>query len=152
MLKSRLSLALLVLVAVPFYAINAQFGEKHPYYLHALADLRTARWLIEHRPGDFAVQAREEGAIKEIDAAIREVKEAAIWDGKDIRDHVGVDARPEYGGRLRQALDLLRKVHHDVDREEDDPLLRGLKGRALQHIDEAAHQTEGALVDLEHHR
>ncbi|MEH2129414.1 MAG: hypothetical protein V7K86_01855, partial [Nostoc sp.] len=33
----------------------ADLPGKHPYYLHALTDLRTARWLLEHRPGDAAV-------------------------------------------------------------------------------------------------
>jgi hypothetical protein len=150
--KPRLAVALLTLLTLPACAGHADQPGRHPYYLHALADLRTARWLIEHRPGDTAVATHEAEAIGAIDAALREVKEAAIWDGKDVRDHVAVDAPPDYSGRLHQALDLLRKVHHDVDREEDDPAARGLKNRALGHIDAAAHQTEAAIWDVEHRR
>ena len=53
-LRSPLLLTGLLLVAAPF-AANADLPGKHPFYLHALSDLRSARWLIEHRPGDAAV-------------------------------------------------------------------------------------------------
>ena len=151
-LKSRLLLSGLLLVAVPF-AANADMPGKHPYYLHALSDLRAARWLIEHRPGDAAVSGQEDVAITEIDKAIGEIKHAAIDDGKDIHDHPPVQGVPnEWGGRLHKALELLHKVHGDVAREEDDPMIRGLRDRAIHHIDEAAHATEHAIHDVEHGR
>jgi hypothetical protein len=74
---------LLVFLAVPF-AANADLPGKHPAYLHALGDLRTARWMLEHRPGDAAVSEHEDMAIMEIDKAIGEIKHAAIDDGMDI--------------------------------------------------------------------
>jgi hypothetical protein len=138
--------ALLVLLVLPF-AANADLPGKHPYYLHALTDLRAARWMLEHRPGDAAVSGQEDVGITEIDKAIGEIKRAAIDDGKDIHDHPGVDVPPDHPGRLHKALELLRKVHSDVDREEDDPMTKGLKGRATHHIDEAIHATERALKD-----
>ena len=52
----------------------------HPAYLHALTDLRAARWNLEHRPGDAAVSAQEDVAIVETDRAIQEAKTAAIVD------------------------------------------------------------------------
>jgi hypothetical protein len=78
------------LLLLPLMA-NADSPGKHPYYLHALADLRGARWMLEHRPGDAAVSGQEDVGITEIDAAIREIKRAAIDDGKDINDHPKVD-------------------------------------------------------------
>jgi len=133
------------------FAASADMPGKHPYYLHALTDLRAARWLIEHRPGDPAVSGQEDVAIAEIDKAIGEIKHAAIDDGKDIHDHQGVDAPNERPGRLHKALELLRKVHSDVAREEDDPMTRGLRDRAVGHIDAAIHATEHAIMDVEHH-
>ena len=53
-------------------------------------------------------------------------------------------------GRLHKALELLHKVHSDVAREEDDPMTRGLRDRAVGHIDAAIHATDGALADAEH--
>ena len=122
---------------------------RHPAYLHALTDLRAARWLIEHRPGDARVSADEDVAITRIDEAIREIKRAAIDDGKDIHDHPPVDAQLDNRGRLHRAEELLRKVHDDIAREEDDPLTRGLRDRAVRHVDEAMGATHHAIVDAE---
>jgi len=130
----------------------ADFPGQHPAYLHALSDLRAARWLLEHRPGSPAVSGHEDIAIQNIDAAIGEIKRAAVDDGKDLRDHPAVDLPNEHGGRLHRAVELLRKVHSDVNREEDDPVVRGLKHRALEHVDIALSETEGAIRDVERGR
>jgi hypothetical protein len=135
------------LLLVPLLA-NADLPGKHPYYLHALSDLRTARWMLEHRPGDAAVSANEDVAITEIDAAIREIKKAAIDDGKNVDDHPNVDVPGDRPGHLHKALELLRKVHSDVAREEDDPASKGLRDRAVGHIDGAIHATERAIGDV----
>jgi hypothetical protein len=89
-------------------------------------------------------------AVMEIDKAIGEIKHAAIDDGKDIHDHPPMDVAPDRPGRLHKALELLHKVHSDVAREEDDPATRGLRDRAIGHIDAATHQTEHAIFDVEH--
>ncbi len=139
---------LLLLLALPL-AANADLPGKHPYYLHALSDLRAARWMLEHRPGDAAVSGQEDVAITEIDKTIGEIKKAAIDDGKDIHDHPQVDVPADHPGRLHKSLELLRKVHSDIDREEDDPMTRGLKDRAVHHLDEAIHANEHAIRDVE---
>lgn len=138
---------LLLLLSLPF-AASADLPGNHPYYLHALSDLRGARWLLEHRPGDPAVSADEDVAISEIDAAIGEIKRASIDDGKDIHDHPPVDIPGDRPGRLHKALEVLHKVHSDVAREEDDPMTRGLRDRAVHHIDGAIHATEHAIGDV----
>jgi hypothetical protein len=150
-LRSPLLLSGLLLVAVPF-AANADLPGKHPFYLHALSDLRAARWLIEHRPGDAAVSGQEDVAVEEIDKAIGEIKHAAIDDGKDIHDHPPVQGPNDRPGRLHKALEILHKVHNDVAREEDDPMTRGLRDRAVSHIDGAMHATEHAISDVKHGR
>ena len=144
---SRSLLIGLMLSTLPLVA-SADLPGKHPHYLHALTDLRTARWMLEHRPGDAAVSGKEDVAITEIDAAINEIKKAAIDDGKDIHDHPKADAPNDRPGRLHKALELLRKTHEDVAREEDDPLTRGLRDRAVGHIDGAIHATEVAIRDV----
>jgi hypothetical protein len=136
------------LLALVSLAANADLPGKHPYYLHALSDLRAARWMLEHRPGDAAVSGQEDTAIVEIDAAIGEIKHAAIDDGKDIHDHPAVQGPNDRPGRLHKALELLRKVHSDVAREEDDPMVKGLRNRAVGHIDGAIHATELAVRDV----
>lgn len=135
------------LLLLPLFA-NADLPGKHPYYLHALSDLRSARWMLEHRSGDAAESANQDVAITEIDAAIREIKHAAIDDGKNVNDHPNVDAPADRPGHIHKALELLRKVHSDVAREEDDPGTRGLRNRAVGHIDAAIHATERAARDV----
>ena len=147
--NKRLLAGFLLALTLPV-AANADLPGKHPFYLHALTDLRAARWMEEHRPGDAAVSSHEDVAIAEIDAAIREIKKAAIDDGKNIADHPMQDVPKNRPGRLHKALELLHKVHADVAREEDDPMTRGLRDRAVGHIDAAIHATDGALADAEH--
>src|ERR1700742_1276085 len=144
----RNKLMLSGLLALVSLAANADLPGKHPYYLHALSDLRAARWMLEHRPGDAAVSGQEDVAITEIDAAIGEIKRAAIDDGKDLHDHPGVDGPNDRPGRLHKALELLQKVHSDVAREEADPMVKGLRNRAVGHIDGAIHATEAAVHDV----
>lgn len=133
-------------------AAHAEYPGNHPAYLHALADLRAARWLLAHRQGDWAVSVHEANAIGRVDRAIAEIRQAAIDDGKDIHDHVGVDDTGDYRGRLHRAADLLGRVRGDLNREEDNGYANGLKHRALHHVDEALNETRGAIWDVEHHR
>ena len=117
-----------------------QLPGAHPAYLHALSDLRGARALLYRQPGDSKVYADEDFAIQEIDAAIGELKRAAIDDGKSIEDHPKVDVQ-EHGSRLLRAIELLKTAHADVEREEDNPQLQGLKHRIVDHI---GHAIQGA--------
>lgn len=133
-------------------AAHADLPGKHPAYLHALSDLRAAYWLVDHRPGDAAVSAHEDVALQQIGAAVGEIKKAAIDDGKDLHDHPAIDVPKDKSGRLHRAAEILKKVHSDVNAEEDDPTVRGLKQRALEHIDAALHETDGAIWDVEHHK
>ena len=147
-MKKQHLLALLLSALMPL-AAYADLPGKHPYYLHALTDLRTARWLLEHRPAGAQVSGDEDVAITRIDETISEIKKAAIDDGKDVHDHMPVDAHLDNRGRLHRAQELLKKVHSDIDREEDDPMTKGLQKRAIHHLDEAIHATDKAIHDAE---
>jgi hypothetical protein len=110
---------------------------EHPYYLHALSDLRAARWMIEHRPGDWAQTNDEVEAVHQIDAAIGEIKRAAIDDGKNVNERVAVDEPNEHNGRLHESIDYLKKARQDISRDEDNQFAQGLQARAYNHIDAA---------------
>jgi hypothetical protein len=134
----------LALLGLGSLAANAQgLPGKHPGYLHSLSDLRAARWFLNHQPGDSNVSADEDVAITEIDAAIREIKRASIDDAKDLNDHPSVDVN-EHGSRLLKSIETLKKAHADIDKEEDNPDVRELRHRALEHIDRAIHAAESA--------
>ena len=140
---SKYAVALACGILIPLAAGSQQLPGKHPGYLHALSDLRAARWFLYHQPGDSAVAGDEDAAIMEIDAAINEIKRASIDDGKNLNDHPAVDVK-EHGSRLLKAGETLRTARKDLEQEEDNPDVRDLRKRALEHIDRAIHATDGA--------
>jgi hypothetical protein len=80
---------------------------------------------------------------------INEIKRAAIDDGKNLDDHPPIDERLDHKGRLHRADELLGKAHNDIAREEDDPATRGLRDRAIHHLDDAIRATHQAIRDAE---
>jgi len=136
-----------VLAVTAFFVLGSLCGfaqNRHPAYLRALTDLRTARAHLE-RPGHGVLKEEENRAIREIDAAIDEIKRAAIDDGKNLNDHPLVDARLDWPGRLHRAVELLNKAHNDIAREEDNRFAQGLQQRAIGHIDAARMHAEEAI-------
>ena len=133
-------------------AAQADVPGAHPGYLHALSDLRAARWNLEHRPGDVAVSTQEDIAISEIDRAIGEVQKAAIRDGKDVFNKPREDANLDHPGRLHHAVEMLQAAQNDLAQEEDNPESRGLKHRALDHVGLALEAARHAIRDVEHGR
>ena len=117
----------------------------HPYYLHALSDLRAARWMIEHRPGNWVQSMDEQEAVRRIDKAIGEIKRASIEDGKNLEDHPPVDEHSDHAGRLHAALDFLRKARQDISHDEDNRFAQGLQARAYGHIDGAIDAVKRAI-------
>ncbi len=117
----------------------------HPAYLQALSELRVARWMLEHRPGDYVQSVDEAEAVRQIDGAINDLKQAAFDDGKNINDHPPVEEIPDHRGRLHNALDHLHRAQNMISREEDNGYASGLRGRALGHIDAAERATAHAI-------
>ena len=101
--------------------------------------------MIEHRPGGWTRTANEIEAVKQIDAAINEIKMASIDDGKDINDHVAMDEKPDLAGRLHDALQYLNKARADVGQDEDSGLAKGLQKRAFLNIDAAIKSVRAAI-------
>ena len=124
----------------------------HPAYLHALTDLREARWNLEHRPGDAAVSTQEDVAIVETDRAINDARTAAMEDGKNVWQHPPEDAKIDRRGRLHHANELLRKARKDVAEGESNPQAVELRNRVIGHIDLAIQATDRAIHDVEQGR
>jgi hypothetical protein len=144
-MKSLFLLSLLAgfLVLLPAGA-QAQVPGPHPAYLHALSDLRMARAYLNDGWAWEAVRQDDNHAVQEIDAAIREIKHAAIDDGKNIDEHPPVDPHLGWHDRFARANELLGRAHHDLDHAEDVPEARGLRDRAIIHIDEAHNTVDRA--------
>ncbi len=120
-------------------------GTTHPWYLRALSDLREARANLERKGGDKQMKWDEHDAIGAIDRAIKDIKDAAIDDGKNIDDHLPVDVREPRSGRLHKAEAALRTARADIDKEEDNAAAHGLRGRASHDIDEALRLTQAGV-------
>jgi hypothetical protein len=145
-----LQLASALAVLFVFGTVSGIAQNHHPWYLHALSDLRAARAHLE-RPNHGALQQQERDAIREIDAAIRDIKQASIDDGKDLNDHPPVDAKLDWPGRLHRALQLLDKAHSDISRDEDNKFAQGLQQKAFRHIDSAHHHVDEAIQVVASH-
>lgn len=149
LLAATAALALMAAVSLP--ALADEYG-KHPFYLHALSDLRTAAWQVDHRrPEDGQVSRDEMVVHDEINAAIGDLQRAAWLDGKPIEWREPTDVWLPREGRLHAAVDLLRKVRSDVAREEDDPRSRVFQQRGLAHVDVALNVAQHAIGDVRHH-
>jgi len=143
----RIVMFALTIAVMMVSVMTAKAASQHPEYLTALADLRAARWLIDHHPSITWVQSTDEAnAIKAIDAAIDEINKAGIDDGKDIDDHAKVQEIPDRGGRLRRAIELFKQIQQRINEKEDDSFAHGLRGRIVQHIDLAIRFTNKAIM------
>lgn len=142
--------ALVLVAAMPLTA-RADMPGAHPAYLHALSDLRAARWELTKRGGDPDMKWDEKTAIAEIDAVIRDVKAASIDDGKDLNDHPKEDeGKLNRGARLHAALKLLEGAHHDIKEKESNSFADGLQKKALGHLDAAINFTKQGISNAEH--
>jgi hypothetical protein len=108
----------------------------HPAYLHALSDLRLARALLLGWTNPLIMIPLHEAAT-ETEAAIREIIDAAISDGKNIDDHPPIDAALANRDRLVRSLELLNKAYSDIDQKETNPADMALRSKALGHISKA---------------
>lgn len=142
-LKMILATAGLMAAAAPA-AVQAQVPGPHPAYLHALSDLRAARHYLADGWAWGPVRHDDDAAIREIDAAISEIKRASIDDGKGLNDPFPIDSHLSPHDRFRKANELLAAAHHDLDHAEDVPWSRELRNRAVVHIDEAHHIVDNA--------
>lgn len=143
------SMAILALAAAAVFPAFADEYGKHPFYLHAISDLQVAAWQIDHRrPEDRLVSEDETIVRDEIGAALNDLRHAAWQDGKQAGWNPPADVALPREGRLHATVDLLRKVHSDVAREEDDPRSRPFQQHGLAHIDAALNAAQHAIGDV----
>src|ERR1700733_6185904 len=123
--------------AIPMTMQAQEVPGPHPHYLHALSDLRAARHYLNDGWAWDPVRRDDNAAIREIDAAINEIKKASIDDGKGLNDPFTIDTHLSPHDRFRKANELLWSAHNDLSKAEDVPESRGLRDRAIMHVDEA---------------
>jgi hypothetical protein len=120
---------------------------RHPRYLHARTDLRTAQFLMRvHDEPNVMRHAHDVDA--EIDLAIREIDRAAVIDRKDMEEHPRIDTSLDRPGRFRKVMALLTSSRRDIAEEEDNPRAIGWRDAAFHHIDVAIEQLRRAAREL----
>lgn len=145
MRRFQLFLLFAALAATAPVAMQAQeVPGPHPAYLRALSDLRAARHYLNDGWAWEPVRRDDNAAIREIDAAISEIKQASIDDGKGLNDPFPIDTHLSPRDRFRKANELLWSAHNDLARAEDVPAARGLRNRAIAHVDHAHQITDNA--------
>jgi len=143
--SNTVAIILLCSVLCPTAARSDTPG-RHPGYMHSISDLRAAKWLLE-RPDAHNVVKDEQQAVREIDACLHDLTEAAWIDGKNAQYNPPTDEGLDHPGRLHKSLELLKKAHSDMDKEEDDPAAQGFQARAIKHVDRAIGYTRRAIGD-----
>ena len=135
------ALALLsLLILAPATAAHAQ----EPAYLHALSDLRSARWYLQQDTRPAWIGHRDH-AIEQIDKAINDIKVAAMDDGKNPWRTPPPQSGGSEGWPIHSAVRLLKEARHDVDHGFDRPMNHGLRERSVEHIDHALRELETAM-------
>ena len=140
------SLIGLVAVLAPS-AMNADMPGRHPAYLHARTDLRTAQFFmrVHEEPN---VTRNLDRAAHEVEAAIGEIDRAAVLDHKDLMDHPRIDTHMDRRHRFENIVALLRSARADLARDEDNGRARGWRDDAYRHIDAALEHVHRAAADL----
>jgi hypothetical protein len=132
----------LAVIAVATLAIGATASHSqnegpHPAFLKALNDLRLMRGYLDKLTPAEQIDEKTQSAIDEIDAAIHEIKEAGIDDGKGLRDHAQIDAAITPSERFHKARSAGNAAWNDLIKEADNDFGHGAKHRALEHIGNA---------------
>ena len=141
-----LKTGIVVLGAVAMLALADTPG-RHPKYLRARTDLRTAQFFMRvHDEPNVMRHVREVDG--EINLAIREIDRAAVLDHKDMDDHPRIDTSLDRPGRFRKVMALLVSARRDIGEEEDNPRAIGWRDAAFRHIDLAMEQLRKAARDL----
>ena len=120
---------------------------RHPHYLRARTDLRTAQFVLRVRD-EFNVMRHVRMVDREIDMAVVEIDRAAVIDRKDMDDHPPIDTSLDRPGRFRKAMAWLVNARADIARDEDSPRAAAWRDAAYRHIDLAMDQLRHAARDL----
>jgi len=146
--KTKLTIILAAAAALLVSVVaSAETPGRHPRYIHARSDLRTAQWLLRVHD-EPNVMRHVHHADELIDAAVGEIDRAAVIDHKDVYDHPSIDRGLDRPGRIHKALELLRAARADIGGEEDNPRATGWRNAAYQNIDGAIEQLKRAARDL----
>jgi hypothetical protein len=123
-------------------------GTAHPAYAAAQVNLRHARALLE-RPATMApdVKFDQNLAIREIDSALKEIRDAKQDDGQPVTEHPPIDSKLAYADRLQEAVRLLDEAIKDLEEKEDNAWAKKDRKNAIEHARRAEKAARTAIHD-----
>lgn len=140
--------ALLVAAAFVLNGIgSANTPGRHPRYLSARTDLRTAQWYLRVKD-EPNVMEHIRGVDDSCEKAVQYIDRAAYMDQKNLEDHPNIDQNLERKGRFEKVMALLQRAHSDVTQPEDDQRAMEARTQAIHYIDAAMDQLKRASHDL----
>lgn len=116
----------------------------HPYYVHALDDLRHAAALLNH-PDETNVVAQQREALADIQTALAAATQAAGDDGKNLSRNFPVDGPQDRRSRLLRARSILADALRDLRRPEQNLAAVALRDQAERATRAAIGETDEAV-------
>jgi hypothetical protein len=126
---------------------TARADGKHPHYVRALGDLRSAHAWLRGAPAGTPASDHEKQAVFHIQETINNINVAARDDDQNIKDNPVPDVDVKHKARIQKALDLLYSAYKDLKFEEDDKKASGWRQRAFKNLDAAIKNTRMAMDD-----
>jgi hypothetical protein len=134
-------------IAGTIAAAQVQQPAENPYYPKVLAELRLARELLQHAPGERALDLKTQ-ALGEIDAAMSELERATVKDGKSRDDRVYADSRGKGLDPYYQAIKALARAQGEMVNNQSDPAKRDWRLYVAGHIARARQLSARAIETL----
>jgi len=122
--------------------LAAQAQTDYPHYRHALTELRIARAYLWD---DRGLAGDEKQAVRAIDDAIDQCKNAGIRAGRESADVPAGDLRLSHRARLEKAATLLDDARRDLAIDEDHRARLDWRSKALLAVNTAFRSTQHAI-------
>jgi len=122
--------------------LAAQAQTDYPHYRHALTDLRIARAYLWD---DRGLAGDEKQAVRAIDDAIDQCRNAGIRAGRESADIPSGDLRLSHRDRLLKAATLLDDARRDLAIDEDHRARLDWRTKALLSVNTAFQSTQHAI-------
>ncbi|MBV8761694.1 MAG: hypothetical protein JO257_30650, partial [Deltaproteobacteria bacterium] len=124
----------------------------HPAYMAAIQNLRNARAMLERPTGAADVKWDEHVAIRDIDDALHDIREARVDDGRPVTEHAPIESKLVYRDRLKQAEKELHEAARDLEEREDNFWAKKDRKHAIEAIRRAEKATREAMSDRKEDR
>ena len=123
-------------------------GAKYPLWAQSASDLRDARSFLDSKSTKMDVRQEDEKAVRQIDAALTDMKGAGVPEGRGAGPAPAEDANLDRVGRYSKVTSLLARAHQDLSGAREVDGAPGLKQRVLKEIETAQGTVQDSMGRL----